>query len=83
MDSVDGSLRSLVEKWLGPAAETHVRVVGFGGLRLSRRRYVCVEASRPAGALAIYFFHHDGGTWCVFPPAPDRPAMNALRRATW
>nr|WP_224029159.1 hypothetical protein [Paraburkholderia caribensis] len=82
MDSVDGSLRVLVEKWLGPAPGTRVRVIEFGRLRSSRRRYVCVEASRPAGALVIYFFHHDGGMWRVFPPAPDRPAMNALRRAT-
>jgi hypothetical protein len=81
MGSGDRSLRLQVEKWLGPTPATPVRVTRFGRIPSSRRRYVCVEAFLPAGALAIYFFLHDDGTWCVFPPAVERPAMNVLRRA--
>jgi hypothetical protein len=72
-----GSLRSLVEKWLAPSPATPVRVTRFGRMRSSQRRYVCVEGLRPAGALAIYFFHHDDGEWRVFPPADECPAMSA------
>ncbi|MGF6297757.1 hypothetical protein OKW43_008486 [Paraburkholderia sp. WC7.3g] len=53
----------------------------FGRIPSSRRRYGYVEALLPAGALAIYFFLHDDGTWCVFPPAVERPAMSVLRLA--
>jgi hypothetical protein len=27
--------------------------------------------------MEIVFFRHDDGSWCVFPPAPRRPAMGA------
>jgi hypothetical protein len=52
------------------------RVTMFGRLRSNQQRYVCVEALRPAGAMAIYFFLHNDGVWRVFPPAVERPAMN-------
>lgn len=73
---MNGSLRLRVEKWLGPTAATPVRVTRFGRMPINRRRYVCVEALRPAGALAICFFLHDDDTWCVFPPEVKRPAMS-------
>jgi hypothetical protein len=50
-------------------------------MQSNQRRYVCVEAARPAGSLAIFFFRHDDGSWCVFPPATVRPAMRAERHA--
>jgi hypothetical protein len=68
-------LRLLVEKWLGPTRVMPARVTRFGRIPSNRRRYVCVEVSRPAGALAVYFFLHDNGTWQVFPPEIERPAM--------
>jgi hypothetical protein len=41
-----------------------------------------VEALRPGGLLSIFFFRHDDGSWNVFPPQAERPAMNGhLRRA--
>lgn len=75
MSTMNRSLRLLVEKWLGPTPAVPVRVTRFGRMSSNQRHYVCVEAMRPAGALAIYFFLHDDGVWCVFPPAVDRPAM--------
>ncbi|MBC8752265.1 hypothetical protein OKW42_004724 [Paraburkholderia sp. WC7.3d] len=81
MRSVDRSLRLLVEKWIRPTPATPVRVIRFGRIPSSRRRYVCVEALLPAAALVIYFFLHDDGTWHVFPPAVERPAMSVLRLA--
>jgi hypothetical protein len=76
MDAMDGSLRLLVEKWLGPTPAMPARVSRFGRMPSTQRRYVCVEALRPAGALIIYFFLHDDGKWCVFPPQVDRPVMS-------
>ncbi|WP_236721038.1 hypothetical protein [Paraburkholderia phytofirmans] len=66
------SLRSQVEKWLAPAPATPVHVTRFSRTGWSGRRYVCVETSSPAGALALFFFRHDDGSWCVFPPVADR-----------
>ena len=76
MDTVQGSLRLLVEKWLGPTKAMPARVTRFGGMSSGQRRYVRVEVLRPAGAIAIYFFLHDDDTWCVFPPRVKRPAMS-------
>ncbi len=75
MSTMDSSLRLLVEKWLGSNPAMPARVIRFGHIRLNRRRYVCVEALRPAGALTIYFFFHDDGMWCVYPPEVKRPTM--------
>jgi hypothetical protein len=71
------SLRSVVESWLGANPESRIRVTRFGHSRGSLWRYVCVESARENGAMAIVFFRHDDGSWCVFPPAPRRPAMGA------
>jgi hypothetical protein len=80
MRSDEQSLRRLIEKWLAPTPAMPVRVTRFGHARSSQRRYVCVEASQPARPLAIFFFRHDDGSWCVFPPT-ERPAMRADPRA--
>ena len=79
MNSANRTLRLLVDKWLGPTPETPLRVMRFGRLPSGRGRYLCVEKLRPTGALTIYFFLHNDGRWCVFPPASERPTMAALR----
>jgi hypothetical protein len=80
MGTVHRSLRLVVEKWLGSTPAMPVRVTRFGRMPSNRRRYVCVEVLRPGGAVAIYFFLHDDGTWCVFPPGIERPAMGVSWR---
>ncbi|PTB19088.1 hypothetical protein C9I57_18720 [Trinickia symbiotica] len=71
------SLRRVVESWLGTHGATDIRVTRFSGTRRKRCRCVRVEASGERGKLAILFFRHDDGSWCVFPPAPSRPFMGA------
>lgn len=73
MDTGRKSLRMLIEKWFAPTIP--VRVTRFSRIRSTPRRYVCVEASGQFGPLAIFFFRHDDGAWCVFPPEANRPAM--------
>lgn len=68
MNPAEKSLRSLVDKWFAPNPATPVRITRFSRTRLHQRRYVCVETWRPTGPLAIFFFRHDDGSWCVFPP---------------
>jgi len=75
MNIAEKSLRFLVEKWLAPTPATLVRVTQFSRTRSNHIRYVRVEALRPAGSVAIFFFRHDDGTWCVFPPKIERLAM--------
>ncbi|WP_321896808.1 hypothetical protein [Paraburkholderia heleia] len=77
MNSAETSLRNLVDKWLAPNARVPARVVRFSRTQEQRLRYVCVEAVHPARTIAIFFFRHDVGTWCVFPPASTRAAMTA------
>ncbi|MBP0588514.1 hypothetical protein J8I87_02025 [Paraburkholderia sp. LEh10] len=75
------SLRELVEKWLSPTPATPLRVTQFSRTRDSNRRYVCVEVARPACSVAIMFFRHDDGSWRVFPPRRERPAMACPKAA--
>lgn len=82
MNKQERSLRALVRKWMGPQTSGQVRVTGFSHSRAKPWRYVCVETSRPAGNLAIVFFRHEDGSWCVFPPAIRRPAMRIAAPAT-
>jgi hypothetical protein len=77
MNPAESSLRLLVDKWLAPNARVPARVVRFSRLQENRLRYVCVEAVHPAGTIAIFFFRHGDGSWCVFPPAASRPFMMA------
>ncbi|CAD6561141.1 hypothetical protein LMG28727_07354 [Paraburkholderia kirstenboschensis] len=76
MEKAEKSLRTLVEKWFAPTPAMPVRITRFSRTSSSARGYICVEASRPAGSFAIFFFRHHDGTWCVFPPEPKRPAMS-------
>jgi hypothetical protein len=79
MDTGEKSLRVLVDKWLGAAMA--VRVMEFSRTPWDRRRYVRVEALRPQGYLTVAFFRHGDGSWNVFPPKTDMPAMGAYRLA--
>ncbi|MBK3815195.1 hypothetical protein G2912_33115 [Paraburkholderia aspalathi] len=76
MDTAGKSLRSMVEKWLAPDPQAAIRVIQFRRTCPNQRRYVRVEILRTAGAVGIFFFRHDDGTWCVFPQDTVRPAMN-------
>ncbi|HKU00876.1 MAG TPA: hypothetical protein VJS30_30725 [Paraburkholderia sp.] len=77
MNPTGSSLRVLVDKWLAPNAGAPARVVRFSRTQDNRLRYVCVEAAHPARTIAIFFFRHGDGSWCVFPPAAHHPAMMA------
>ena len=82
MNATGSSLRILVDKWLAPNAGVPARVVRFSRMQESRLRYVCVEAVYPARTIAIFFFRHGDGSWCVFPPPARRPAMSPTLRPT-
>lgn len=79
MNIAERSLRFLVEKWLLPTPSTPLRVTQFSRTRSNQGRYVRVEILRPAGWVGIFFFRHDDGTWCVFPPETGRLAMRAYQ----
>ncbi|EEF26011.1 conserved hypothetical protein [Ricinus communis] len=72
-----GSLRWLIDKWVAPTPATPVRLIRYGGANSNRRRCVIAQSSEATRSLAIVFFRHDDGTWCVFPPVPRRPMMHA------
>ncbi|HZZ13289.1 MAG TPA: hypothetical protein VFE79_21595 [Paraburkholderia sp.] len=74
------SLRFLVEKWLAPGPSASVHVTEFSRTRLGGRRYVRVETSLEAGSRGLFFFRHDDGCWCVFPPTADTPKLHAQIR---
>lgn len=69
------SLRRVVESWLGPHDAEHFRVTRSSHTRRKLCRYVLVEVTHQEGTLAIVFFRHADGSWCVFPPPPRRPVM--------
>lgn len=69
------SLRLLVEKWLAPTPAIPAHVTQFGRTSTNQGRFVRVETLHPTGLLAIIFFRHEDGSWCVFPPGTERPTM--------
>ena len=76
MQKAERSLRFMVEKWLVMAPSVSVRVTRGSGARSNQRRCVCVEALQSADTFAIYLFRQGDGTWDVFPPEAERPAMS-------
>jgi hypothetical protein len=73
--SISGrSLRTLVDKWIG--ATNGVRVTQFNHGRDEQYRFVRVEGASGESPVALIFFRHDDGSWCVFPPERRRPAMS-------
>jgi hypothetical protein len=81
MIAAEKSLHRVVDKWLAPTPSMPARVIRSCRTGMRRRRCVCVEALRPEGLLSFFFFRHDDGSWNVFPPNDERPAMNGYRRA--
>jgi len=78
MEKAARSLRFMVEKWLVIAPAMSVRVTRGSRSRSDQKHYVCVEASLSTGAFAIYLFRQGAGTWDVFPPSAERPAMSVF-----
>jgi hypothetical protein len=74
----ENSLRLMIEKWLPSTIETRLKVTRFTRVRPNRRRCVRVEALRPDGAVAIFFFQHDDGRWHVFPQETRLPTLLSL-----
>ncbi|CAB3810558.1 hypothetical protein LMG28688_07269 [Paraburkholderia caffeinitolerans] len=81
MNGRERTLRVLAEKWLGEEGARAARVTRFSHGARRRWRYVCVEAGRPGGVFSIFFFRHDDGSWCVFPPSGQRPVMGGVQRS--
>jgi hypothetical protein len=79
--NAEKSLHFLVEKWLTPTFSTPIRVTQFSRTRAHRVRYVCVEALRPGGSVALFFFRNRDGTWSVFPPETGRQTLPAYATA--
>ncbi|SFT85292.1 hypothetical protein SAMN05192563_1004382 [Paraburkholderia aspalathi] len=73
MASAGKSLKTMVQDWLEPDPGRGFRVSHVG--RSGHGRYVCVVADNGAGSKAMFFFRHRDGSWSVFPPEPERPAM--------
>ncbi|WP_233853614.1 hypothetical protein [Paraburkholderia sp. HD33-4] len=70
-------LRALVEKWLAPTHATPAHVVRTGRMAITRARYVRLEGAISSRPLTIVFFRHGNGSWGVFPPDQQVPAMSA------
>jgi hypothetical protein len=80
MTTKEKSLRWLVEKWLAPTASTPVELIRCSHPN-SSGRCVLARQSGSARSLAIFFFRHEDGMWCVFPPSPKGPMMHAYSRS--
>jgi hypothetical protein len=77
MASAEKSLRVMIERWLTPKLSTDVRITRYKDVCPRLERYVCVETFNATGHAAMFFFRHHDGTWRVFPPDQERPAMRA------
>ncbi len=71
------SLRAVIDKWIGRTATNPIRVIRQRDARSGR--YVLVSLSQSPTAQVIFFFRHDNGSWNVFPPEIQRPAMTHLQ----
>jgi hypothetical protein len=59
--ALESSLRSLVEKWLGPTSSTQVRVTRFGHAGSNQKHCVLIELLRAAGPVEFFSFRFHGG----------------------
>ena len=75
MASSGKSLRLMVEHWLIADSSRRVRVTQFRNNRSARECYVCVEAFGEACPVAMFFFRHQDGTWRIYPPNRELPAL--------
>jgi hypothetical protein len=78
MACCEKSLRAMVEHWLAPALAEAVRVKRFSHRWSGQGRYVCVETVRTGKSVEMFFFRHRDGSWYIFPPSLERPAMRVL-----
>jgi hypothetical protein len=74
------SLRYQVEKWLSPG-NVPVHVTQFSRTHSDRRRFVRVETFQGSHSRALFFFRHDDGHWCPYPPARQQRNMRSERLA--
>ncbi|RKR31264.1 hypothetical protein B0G82_7401 [Paraburkholderia sp. BL17N1] len=77
MASAEKSLRVMIEHWLAPEGADDVRIARYKNSRPRLERYVCVETFNATRYAAMFFFRHHDGTWRIFPPNRERPAMRA------
>lgn len=82
MSSNGTSLRNLIDKWMAPTPGSPIALSRPKSAKLMSLRCVRAESMGPSGPLAILFFRHGDGSWCVFPPTSERPTMQALAIAT-
>lgn len=78
MASGGKSLRLMVEHWLTADSSTGVRVTKFKNRRSHHECYVRVEIFKEAGPIEMFFFRHRDGTWRIYPPSRERPALRAV-----
>jgi hypothetical protein len=69
------SLRWLIDKWFAFASGSNYRLTRPPRAPSSSGRCVCFEAIGDRGALRIFFFRHDDGSWSVLPPARSKPML--------
>jgi hypothetical protein len=75
------SLRSQVEKLVGPTRDRGTRVRLLDRSRTDGTCRVRIQVDRPTGSFSLFFFRHADGTWHVFPPGHRRPEMGVGRMA--
>ncbi|MGF6546083.1 hypothetical protein QFZ96_001153 [Paraburkholderia youngii] len=75
------SLRSEVEKLVGPTRGRGACVRLLDRCRSGGTCRVCIQIDRPSGTFSLFFFRHADGTWHVFPPGLRRPEMGIGRLA--
>lgn len=75
MTSDGKSLRLMVEHWLVRDSSNGVRVLKFRHRPSEQERYVCIETLRGENSVAMFFFRHQDGTWRIYPPSRERPAL--------
>jgi hypothetical protein len=71
----EGSLRSMVAKWLWPTQAEPARVTVFSRTAVGGTRFVRVEMAQQERSVSFLFFRHTDGTWQIFPPAVRGPMM--------
>jgi hypothetical protein len=76
MASGEESLRRMVEGWLAPDSTDLIRVVEFRSSRARGECYVCVEALKAEGPVAMFFFRHEDRKWYVYPSERKQPSIN-------
>ncbi|RZF26530.1 hypothetical protein EVC45_27870 [Paraburkholderia sp. UYCP14C] len=75
------SLRSQVEKLVGPMRDRGARVRLLDRSRVGGTCCVRIQIDRPTGTSSLFLFRHADRTWHVFPPGHLRPEMGISRRA--